>query len=185
MIATLLILVAALLLVVLLLAARKPDVFVVQRSIRIAAPATQIFPHLDDFHRWKPWSPFENKDPAMQRTYSGAPSGKGAVYEWTGNSKVGSGRMEILQADAPSKTVIDLQFITPFRNHCVAEFSLSGNDDDTTVLWEMKGPAPFVSKLMQVFMNMDRMIGRDFETGLASLKAVVERRAEVRAGNRQ
>jgi hypothetical protein len=175
MIAALLVLVAAGIAIVVMLALRKPDVYRIARSTRIAAPAAQIFPYIEDFNRWSLWSPFESKDPAMRRTHSGAVRGAGAIYEWSGNRKVGSGRMQVLQVDAPSKAVIDLQFITPFRNHCVAEFTLRGDGADTTVEWEMKGPAPFASKLMQVFMNMDRMIGADFELGLASLKRVAER----------
>jgi hypothetical protein len=167
--------VAALVAVPLLLASRKPDVFRVQRSLRIAAPPDRIFPWLQDFQRWQQWSPYEVKDPAMRRTHSGAASGPGAIYEWNGNKNVGSGRMEILQAAVPSRLLIDLQFITPFRNHCTATFTLAGDGNATTVTWEMQGPALFMSKLMQVFMDMDRMVGRDFEVGLASLEALAEK----------
>jgi uncharacterized protein YndB with AHSA1/START domain len=161
--------------VVLILAATKPDAFRVQRSLVIKAPPEKLFPLIDDFHRWTVWSPWETKDPAMQRTFSGSPSGKGAVYAWDGNNNVGSGRMEILEASAPSKIVIKLDFFKPFEGHNTAEFTLSPQGSATNVDWVMVGPAPFLSKVMQVFMNFDSMIGKDFEQGLANLKQAAER----------
>jgi hypothetical protein len=112
----------------------------------------------------------------MKRTYSGARSGKGAVYAWDGNKNVGSGRMEILDASSPSKIVIKLDFFKPFEGHNTAEFTMlpQGDAATTSITWVMHGPAPFMHKVMQVFMNMDRMIGKDFETGLASLKRATE-----------
>jgi Polyketide cyclase / dehydrase and lipid transport len=121
------------------------------------------------------WSPYENKDPAMQRSFSGAASGKGAVYGWDGNSNVGSGRMEILDSSAPAKIVIKLDFFKPFEAHNTAEFTMLPQADGTRVNWRMHGPAPFISKLMQVFMNIDHMVGKDFETGLANLKTLAEK----------
>jgi hypothetical protein len=136
-----------------------------------------IFPLINDFHRWGTWSPWENKDPAMKRTYSGAQSGKGAVYAWDGNRNVGSGRMEILDASSPSKITIKLDFFKPFEGHNTAEFTMlpQGDAATTNITWVMHGPAPFMSKVMQVFMNLDRMIGRDFEIGLANLKRQTEK----------
>jgi hypothetical protein len=119
------------------LASRKPDTFTVRRSALVQAPAERIFPLVNDFHQWGGWSPWENKDPAMKRTYSGAESGKGAVYAWDGNKNVGSGT--------------------------------------TSVDWVMHGPAPFMHRVMQVFMDLDKMIGKDFEAGLASLKSLAEK----------
>ena len=116
------------------------------------------------------WSPYENKDPAMKRTYGGAESGKGATYAWDGDKNVGSGRMEILEASAPQKIVIKLDFFTPFEGHNTAEFTMLPQGDGTHVTWVMYGPANFMSKLIQVFMNLDNMIGKDFEAGLANLK---------------
>ena len=110
--------------IVLILAATKPATFSVRRAISIKAPAEKIFPLINDFHQWKSWSPYENKDPAMKRSYSGAASGKGAVYGWEGNKNVGSGRMEILEASAPAKIVIKLDFFTPFEGHNTAEFTM-------------------------------------------------------------
>ncbi len=161
--------------IVLILAATKPDTFSVQRATMVKAPPEKIFPLINDFHQWGTWSPYENKDPAMKRTYSGAASGKGAVYAWDGNKNVGSGRMEILDASVPTKIVIKLDFFTPFEGHNTAEFTMLPQGDATSVTWLMHGPAPFMSKIMQVFINMDRMIGKDFEIGLANLKRLTEK----------
>ena len=163
--------------IVLILAATKPDTFSVQRATTVNAPPEKIFPLINDFHQWGTWSPWENRDPAMKRSYSGAASGKGAVYGWDGNKNAGTGRMEIIDASSPSKIVIKLDFIKPFEAHNIAEFTMlpQGNAGPTKVNWVMHGPAPFMSKVMQVFMNMDRMIGKDFETGLANLKSGAEK----------
>lgn len=160
--------------VVLILAATKPNTLRVQRVTSIRAPADKIFPMINDFHQWRGWSPYENKDPAMQRTYEGSASGKGAVYAWDGNKNVGSGRMEILEASVPSKITIKLDFFKPFEGHNTAEFTMLPQGDVTNLTWTMSGPAAFMSKLIQVFMNMDHMIGRDFEAGLANLKKLAE-----------
>jgi uncharacterized protein YndB with AHSA1/START domain len=167
--------------IVLILAATKPDTFSIQRTAAVKAPAERIFPLVNNFHQWAGWSPWENKDPAMKRTYSDAESGKGAVYAWDGNKNVGSGRMEILDASSPSKIVIKLDFFKPFEGHNTAEFSFvpERNASATTITWVMHGPSSFISKVMQVFMNLDSMIGRDFEAGLASLKRLAEKQANV------
>src|SRR4030081_1096845 len=161
--------------IVLILAARKPDTFSVRRATTVKAPPERIFPLINDFHQWGTWSPYENKDPAMKRSYSGADSGKGAVYGWEGNKTAGSGRMEILAPSLPSKVVIKLDFFKPFEGHNTAEFTMLPQGDATNITWLMHGPAPFMSKLMQVFMNLDHLIGKDFEVGLANLKKVTEK----------
>ena len=163
--------------IVLILAATKPDSFRVQRAAAMKAPAEQVFPLINDFHRWANWSPWENRDPAMKRSYSGSQSGKGAIYAWDGNKNVGSGRMEILDATSPSKIIIKLDFFKPFEGHNTAEFNFVRERDASTtnVTWIMHGPSPFMSKVMQVFMDFDKMIGRDFEAGLANLKRLVEK----------
>ena len=160
---------------VLILAATKPDRFSVQRAITVKAPPETIFPLIDDFHQWGSWSPYEHKDPAMKRSFSGAESGKGAVYAWDGNKNVGSGRMEILDASAPSKIRIKLDFFAPFEGHNTAEFTMLPQGDATSLTWLMHGPAPFMAKIMDVFMNIDRMVGKDFEIGLANLKRLTEK----------
>jgi uncharacterized protein YndB with AHSA1/START domain len=160
--------------IVLILAATKPDTFRVRRGAIMKTPPERIFSLINDFHQWGTWSPWENKDPAMKRSFSGAESGTGAVYAWEGNRNVGSGRMEILDASTPSKIVIKLDFFKPFEGHNTAEFTMLPQGDATSVNWVMHGPAPFMSKVMQVFMNIDQMIGKDFEAGLANLKRLTE-----------
>jgi hypothetical protein len=171
---TIALVVLALVLVVLAIAATRPKELRVQRSARINAAPARIAPHITDFHRWNAWSPWEKLDPAMTKSHSGPASGPGAVYEWEGNRKVGKGRMEILDA-APTRVALKLDFLKPFEAHNTTEFRLDPSGDATDVTWAMYGPSPFVTRVMGVFMNMDRMIGRDFETGLANLKAVAER----------
>lgn len=156
-------------------AATKPDTFSVQRSTSIKAPPEKIYPLISDFHRWNAWSPYEKMDTAMKKTYTGAPSGVGAVYEWEGNSNVGKGRMEIAEA-TPSKVGIKLDFLQPFESHNRADFTLEPKADSTTIVtWSMQGQNVYIGKVMSIFVNMDQMVGRDFETGLANLKAIAER----------
>ncbi|MFN8574274.1 MAG: SRPBCC family protein [Gemmatimonadaceae bacterium] len=171
------ILIAVLVLVVavLALAASKSNTLVIQRSAQIDADASAVFAWLDDFHKWSDWSPWERLDPALQRTFSGSASGKGAVYEWQGNKKVGSGRMEILESSPPRGLRIKLDFFTPFEGHNVTTFALVGRDKATDVTWTMEGPSNFQSKLMRTFINMDKLVGKDFESGLANLKQLAER----------
>ncbi|NHZ41450.1 SRPBCC family protein [Massilia aquatica] len=157
------------------MAAMQPDTFSVTRSVAIKAPPEKILGLLGDFHQWQSWSPWERLDPGMQRVHSGAPSGKGALYAWTGNDDVGAGKMEITEFTPPSKVVIKLDFIKPFEASNMTEFTLAPKDGQTQVTWTMSGPMPFVSKVMSVFMSMDRIIGRDFEKGLANLKAEAEK----------
>ncbi len=160
---------------ILIHAATKPNDFRVQRSLAIKAPPEKIYALIADLKGWQAWSPYEKKDPAMKRTLSGAPSGKGAVYEWEGNKNVGAGRMEIIEANVPSKVVIKLDFLKPFEAHNTAEFTMVPSGDNTTVTWAMYGPSPYMMKVMGTFMNMDRMVGDDFAVGLANLKALAEK----------
>jgi uncharacterized protein YndB with AHSA1/START domain len=161
--------------ILLILAAAKPNTFTVQRATTVKAPPERIFPLINDFHQWGTWSPYETKDPAMKRSYSGTASGKGAIYGWEGNKNVGSGRMEILDTSVPSKIVIKLDFFTPFEGHNTAEFTMLPQGDVTNVTWLMHGPVPFMAKIMHVLMNIDRMVGKDFEIGLANLKRLTEK----------
>src|ERR1700682_257169 len=141
--------------IVLILAATKPNTFSVQRATTVKAPPERIFPLINDFHQWGSWSPYENKDPAMRRSFSGAASGKGAVYGWEGDKNVGSGRMEIMGAAVPAKIIIQLDFFKPFEAHNTAEFTMLRQGDATHVTWLMHGPCPFMAKIMHVFMNID------------------------------
>lgn len=163
-------------------AATKPDSFSVQRTTTIKAPPEKIYPLIADFHSWKAWSPYEKMDTTMKKTYAGAPSGPGAVYEWEGNSNVGKGRMEIAEATPSSKVGIKLDFLKPFESHNRADFTLEPKaDSTTTVTWSMHGQNIYIGKVMSIFVNMDQMIGKDFETGLANLKAIAERPASSAA----
>ena len=156
-------------------AATKPDTFRVQRSTSIKAPPEKIFPLLDDLRSHATWSPWDQKDPAMKRTYSGAARGKGAVYEWDGNKNIGKGRMEITETSPPSRVIFKLDFIKPFEAHNIAELVLEPKGDATNVTWAIYGPNLFLGKVMSLVCNMDRMIGKEFETGLANLKRLTEK----------
>ena len=156
-------------------AATRPDAFRVQRATSIKAPPEKIFALINNFHRWASWSPYENLDPPMKRTLSGPENAKGAVYEWEGNKKVGQGRMEIMESSPSSKITIKLDFLKPFEAHNTAEFTLDRQGDSTTVTWVMNGHQPYMFKVMSLFFSMDKMIGKDFEAGLANLKSITEK----------
>lgn len=155
-------------------AATRPNTFEVKRAQSIQAPADRIYPLIDDFHNWASWSPYEKLDPTMTKTFSGARSGEGAIYNWAGNNKAGQGRMEIAEASAPSRIRIKLDFLKPFEGHNTAEFTLEASGPSTNVTWAMYGPQPFLFKLMSIFVSMDKMLGKEFAAGLANLKAIAE-----------
>jgi uncharacterized protein YndB with AHSA1/START domain len=156
-------------------AATKPDRFTVQRTASIKAPPEKIFPFINDFRQWGVWSPYEKVDPEMKRTYGLKSAGQGATYAWDGNNNVGSGSMEILDARAPQKVSIKLDFSRPFEAHNIAEFTLVPGGDGTDVTWLMQGPVPYFAKIIHVFMDMDKMVGGQFAEGLANLKAAAEK----------
>ncbi|NOU23979.1 MAG: SRPBCC family protein [Methylotenera sp.] len=160
---------------ILVYAALQPDNFRVERSISIQASPDRIFPHINDFHLWKAWSPWEQIDLAAKTTHSGAINGVGAVYEWNGNNEVGQGRMEIIESEPYSKVVMKIDFIKPFAGHNTIEFNLGSADDATKVSQAMYGTSPFISKLMCLFFSMDKMVGSKYEEGLANLKAIIEK----------
>ena len=175
MIKTILFIVVVLVAAVFVVAASKPDDFRVERSTNIKTAPSKIFPLINDFHQWALWSPWETIDPTMKRSFSGSSSGVGAAYAWTGDGKAGAGRMEIVEANTPEKIRIKLDFIKPFEAHNSAEYTLTPDAGGTRVTWVMDGPRPYIAKLMSVFFNMDRMIGKEFETGLANMKALAEK----------
>ena len=155
----------------------RPDKFRLERSIRIAAPILQVAEQIDDFHQWQKWSPWEHMDPTLQRTFSGADAGVGAVYEWTGTGKAGTGRMEIVEmrtGSAGGLITIKLDFLKPFKASNTAEFLMTPTDAGTDLTWAMFGPSKFMTKLMGVFMDFDKIVGKDFEAGLAALKRNAE-----------
>ncbi len=175
MLKTIAIVVVVLIAGVLLFAATKPDTFRVERSASIKATPEKIFAILNDFKQWGAWSPWEKKDPAMKRNFGATTSGKGATYGWEGNKDVGTGSMTITESTPFSKLAINLDFLKPFEAHNVAEFTLTAQGDTTLVTWAMHGPANYMTKIIHVFMNMDKMVGPDFEAGLANLKVVAEK----------
>jgi carbon monoxide dehydrogenase subunit G len=160
---------------VLIFAATKPDTFRVQRAASIKAPPEKVFALINDFNRWGAWSPWEKKDPAMKRSFGAVTSGKGAEYAWEGNKDVGQGRMEIAESVAPSKVALKLDFVKPFEAHNLVEFTLEPKGDTTNVTWAIQGDTPYFAKIIHVFINMDKMVGKDFEIGLANLKAIAEK----------
>lgn len=174
MIRLVLVAVALALAVVLVMAARRPDTFRVERSVAIAAPPERIFPLIADLRAFATWSPFEKKDPAMQRTYGGPPSGPGATYDFDGNAQVGKGRVQVTGAEPPRSVTMQLDMHSPMEAHNVVEFTLAPSGGTTTVTWAMHGPSSFLPKLLGLFMDMEGMVGRDFEAGLAALKAAAE-----------
>ena len=175
MLKLLLVLVFLLLTALLIYVATRPANFRIQRSIRIAAPREGLFAYVSDLHNFDAWSPWALLDPAMRKTHSGAAGGVGACYEWQGNNKVGHGRMEIVEAVAPERVLIKLDFLKPFEAHNMAEYLLVERDGQTEFTWAMYGPNNFLSKVMGLFFNMDKMVGAQFEQGLAALKTVAER----------
>ena len=168
-----LIIVAAVL-CILALAASKPDTYTVERSTTIAAQPEQVFGYVNDFHQWPQWSPWEKLDPNMNRTFGGPASGQGSTYSWVGNNDVGEGKMTITESNPGSKVGIQLDFIKPFAATSQTTFDFLPSGAGTQVVWRMTGNNNYMSKVMTVFMNMDTMIGRDFESGLANLKTVAE-----------
>ena len=175
MLKTILIIVVVLIVGVLIFAATKPDTFRVERAASIKAPPEKIFPLINDFKRWDTWSPWEKKDLAMKRIFGATTSGKGATYAWEGNSDVGQGSMQIAESVAPSKVALNLDFVKPFEAHNIVVFTFEPRGDTTNVTWTMQGPTPYFAKIIHVFMDMDSMVGKDFESGLASLKAAAEK----------
>ncbi len=153
----------------------RPNLFSLTRSLDMGAPPEKIFAQLNDFKNWKAWSPWEKMDPAMQRSHSGAPSGKGAKYAWNGNKKVGEGNMQITKSVAPSSIMLDLNFLKPMKASNITEFKITPRGAGSEVHWEMRGPSTVVMRIFHAVMDMDAMVGKDFEQGLRNLKSVVER----------
>jgi uncharacterized protein YndB with AHSA1/START domain len=175
MIKTIAIVLGLLIAALLIYAATKPDSFRIERTTTIKAPPEKIFALINDFHQWEAWSPWEKIDPALKRTYSGAASGTGAIYEWNGNKDIGQGRMEITESTPAFKVALKLDFVKPFEAHNMVDFTLATQGDSTTVTQAMYGPSPYMSKLMTTFFSMEKMVGSKYEEGLANLKALAEK----------
>lgn len=164
-----------LVLLVVIVAATRPSEFRISRETLINAPAETVFAQVNDFHAWSQWSPWEKMDPGMKRTYEGPATGLGARYSWEGNQQVGSGRMTIIESTPPHSVRIQLEFLQPFAATNEAQFQLNEPAPrQTTVAWVMTGHLTLVPKIFHLFMDMDKLVGADFEKGLAQLKAIAE-----------
>ncbi len=162
--------VGALVVALVLVIAFLPGGYSVTRSAVIAAPAEQVFPLVNNFHNWESWSPWAKLDPEMELTFHGPDAGEGASYEWSGNNNVGQGSMQIVESVPPQRIVIDLRFLKPMEASSITTFSFEPQGEHTRVTWNMKGENNFIGKAFGLFMNMDKMIGKDFEKGLAALE---------------
>jgi hypothetical protein len=154
--------------------AMQSSEFRVVRTATLSAPAQALFAQVNDFHKWEAWSPWEKLDPALKRTYDGAPAGVGAVYSWVGNNQVGEGRMTIMESHPNDLIRIKLEFLKPFAATHTAEFTFKPEGDRTQVTWDMFGEKNFLSKAIGLFMNMDKMIGNNFEQGLAQMESAAK-----------
>ncbi len=163
------------------LVATRPSHFHIERSAQLAAPPEVVFPFINDFHRWPAWSPWEKLDPGMSREYSGSPQGVGAMYHWSGNDDAGVGSMRISDSQAPSQVKIALEFEKPFKASNQTLFNIAPAVGGSAITWGMDGENGFMFKAVGLFMNMDEMVGRDFEAGLENLKRVAEADALVPA----
>ena len=165
---------AVIILLFLVVVAMQPAEFRVARSATISAPAPAVFAQVNDFHKWEAWNPWGKIDPAMKQAYEGAPAGVGAIYTWVGNNEVGEGRMTITESRPSEAIKIKLEFYKPFAATNSAEFTFKPDGNQTAVTWSMSGENNFLAKAIHLFMNMDKMIGGQFEKGLASMKSMVE-----------
>jgi len=168
--------IAILLLLFVIVVATRPAEYQVSRSAQISAPPSAVFAEVNDFHRWTAWNPWGKLDPAMKQSYGGAASGVGASYSWAGNHQVGEGRMTIIESRPDERVKIQMEFLKPFAGNSVAEFNFKPAGEQTLLTWSMSGKNNFMAKAIGLFMNMDRMIGGQFEKGLADMKTTVEQR---------
>jgi len=174
MLMKILIALAVIVIVFVVVVALRPSEYRVARTLMISAPAAAVFAQVNDFHKWDAWNPWAKIDPAMKQTYAGAPAGAGAVYTWTGNKEVGEGRMTLAESRPHELIRIDLEFLKPFAATSVAEFTFKPEGDRTAVTWSMAGRVNFVAKAIHMFVDMDKLIGANFEKGLAEMKSLVE-----------
>jgi hypothetical protein len=174
MLTNILIVIAVIIVVLVIIVAIRPADFRITRSTAIAAPPSAVFAQVNDFHKWEAWNPWGKIDPAMKQTYEGASSGAGASYAWVGNKDVGEGRMTITESHPSDLILIKLEFLKPFAAVNTTEFTFKPEGNQTIVTWTMTGKNNFIAKAMCMFMNMDRMIGGQFEKGLAAMKSIIE-----------
>jgi len=169
---------AIVIVVFVVIVALQPSQFRVARSATVSAPPAALFAQVNDFHKWEAWNPWGQIDPAMKQTYAGAPAGVGAIYTWNGNKEVGQGRMTILESRPNGLVRVKLEFFKPFAATNTAEFTFQPEGNQTAVTWRMTGEKNFMAKAIHLFMSMDRMIGGQFEKGLAQMKAIAEATAK-------
>jgi uncharacterized protein YndB with AHSA1/START domain len=174
MLKTILIALAVIIVVLVVIVALQPSDFRVARSATISAPPPAVFAQVNDFHKWEAWNPWGKIDPAMKQTYEGAPAGPGAIYTWSGNNEVGEGRMTITDSRPSDLIRVKLEFFKPFAATNTAEFAFKPEGNQTLVTWSMFGEKNFMAKAVHLVMNMDKMIGGQFEKGLADMKSAVE-----------
>jgi hypothetical protein len=174
MLKTILIALAVIVIVLVVVVVMQPSEFRVARSTTISAPPTAVFAQVNDFHKWEAWNPWGKIDPAVKQTYEGAPAGTGAIYTWSGNNEVGEGLMTIMESRPSDLIRIKLEFFKPFAGNSIAEFTFKPEGNQTAVTWSMTGTNNFMAKAIHLFINMDKMIGGQFEKGLADMKSVVE-----------
>lgn len=155
--------------------AAQPNEFRIVRSATMAAPQSEVFAQVNDFHHWNDWSPWAKLDPAAKNTFEGPESGKGAVFSWDGNDKVGSGRMTILESRPSELVQIKLEFFRPMEDESTTKFTFKPEGEKTQVTWDMSGRHTFMSKAFCMLMNMDKIVGGQFEEGLSNMKAIVEK----------
>jgi hypothetical protein len=156
------------------LVAMQPSDFRVARTASMSAPASAVFAQVNDLHKWEAWSPWAKLDPAAKNTFEGPPAGTGATFSWAGNNQVGEGRMTITESRPDELIRFNLEFFKPMAGTSTAEFTFKPEGDQTAVTWSMVGKNNFIAKAMCLFMNMDKMVGGQFEKGLAAMKSIVE-----------
>ena len=174
MLIKILIAVAVIVVVFVIVVALQPSEYRVARTATMSAPATAVFAQVHDFHKWEAWNPWGKIDPAMKQNYEGAPAGVGAIYKWAGNNEVGEGRMTIIESRPSDLIRVQMEFFKPFAGNGTAEFTFKPEGNQTAVTWSMTGQNNFMAKAIHLFMNMDKMIGGQFEKGLADMKLIVE-----------
>ncbi|MDX6499795.1 MAG: hypothetical protein QOG23_3055 [Blastocatellia bacterium] len=160
--------------ILLVVIALQSSTYHVERTATINAPASVVFAQVNDFHKWNAWSPWAKLDPSMKQTFEGAPAGNGALYTWAGNNQVGEGRMLITESHPSDLVKIKLDFLRPFAASSNTVFTFKPEGNQTKVTWAMDGDKNFIAKAFHLFMNIDKMVGSDFEKGLAQMKSVAE-----------
>ena len=174
MLKKILIALAAIVVVFVAVVAMQPSEFRIMRTAAISAPAPAVFAQVNDFHNWEAWSPWAKRDPAAKATFEGPSVGTGAIFKWAGNHEVGEGSMTIIESRPSDLIRIKLEFLKPFRATNTAEFTFKPEGNQTAVTWSMVGKSDFIAKAVHLFMDIDKMVGGDFEKGLAQMKSVAE-----------